>query len=412
MTAKLWRLRRLHRGWQHMLLADRDVRRWLLASRLGSAAEPLASLALLLAGKAATGSFVVGALMAGAFQVATAVAAPWQGRRLDRRALPAAFRAPLLGQAAAALLLAAAAAHHATPVVLVVLSVALGACAAGLEGGYRALVGAYLRPEIRAAAYSYDAAFQEGEWLLGPAVVGAVALVAPAWAALLVIAAVALAAVLAGGLLPGRLPSPATARARVALWRIRPAQRVLLLSFLLGVTFGVTNAAGPALLESLGVRAALWGPVTLPPTAASMVGGLTAARIRQHRWLHTGTRRALALFGLYCVGITATFVASRSLLGVLGILTLAGMWYAPLAGVLRQLLAQALPQQGHAEGFATESALSLVGAGVGAGLLAWLLAILGPRLAVVVVVGPSLAAAAAATLPGSGSARPPGRMPP
>jgi hypothetical protein len=186
---------------------------------------------------------------------------------------------------------------------------------------------------------------------------------------------------------------------------------VLLLSLLLGVTFGVHNAAGPALLESLGVRAALWGPVTVPPTAASMVGGLAAARIRRHRWVHSGARRALLLLGLHGTCIIATFAAGRSLLGVLGILTLAGVWYAPLAGVLRQQLAQALPPQGHAEGFATESALSLAGAGVGA-LLAWLLASLGPRLAVVVVVASALAAAAAATLPGSGTGRTPNRLPP
>jgi hypothetical protein len=386
-----------------MLLADRTVRRWLLASRLGSATEPLASLALLLAGRAAAGSFAVGALMGAAFQVAVAAAAPLQGRRLDRRALPAGFRAPLLGQAAAALLLAGATARHAPPATLLALAATLGLCAAGLEGGYRALVGACFRPEVRGATYAYDAAFQEAEWLAGPAIVGAVALVAPPWATLLVIAAVAVGAVLATWLLPARPPSPAQATAgpKATPWRTRPAWPMLLTSAALGMTLGAVNAGGPPLLEALGAPAAAWGPLTVLPAAASMAGGIAAARARRAR--HQ-PRHALALLTVLSTGMAVAFVAGRSLPVLVAILTLASVSYAPLVGILRHLLERALPERIRAEGFALESALNIAGAGAGAGLLALLLAQVGPRLAVAGIVAAAFAAAAGALLAATGPA--------
>jgi MFS family permease len=361
-----------------MLRTDRTLRTWLVASRLGGSTDATAPLALLLAGQAATGSLATGVLMSGVFQVVMAAAAPWRGRHLDSRRLPAAFRSPLLYQAAAAGWLALAAAAHSPPPVLVGLAAALGLAAAGLDGGYRAMLPSCLPPETLPAAYAIDAAAQEGEWLLGPTIVGLVALLASPPAALLVIAVATLAAAVASRSLPTRPPAPPEQqRRRVAPWRVRAARDVLTFSAAFGVTWGVISAGGPALLEDLGSPAALWGPLTIVPVLASMVGGLAYARIGEHRWIRHEPTRALVLFGLWCVGMVA-LLGAVSLPVLFILLTLLGFPYAPLEGILRNLLSKALPAHVHAEGFALESAVFGVGSGAGAAVLAALLRHLGP----------------------------------
>jgi MFS family permease len=365
-----------------LLLADRDVRRWLVASRLGSATEPVAPLALALAGYAATGSFGTGAWMSTAFLFAMAAAAPWRGRRLNRRQLPGAFHLPLLGAAAMALLLAAAAARHSQPALLVVLSGGLGLCAAGLEGGYRALLPTYLPPHQLQVAFADEAAFGEATWLVGPFLAGAVALVAPGWAPLLVIACCCAAAALTSRLLRPRLPAPPGAPAGGVLGplRIRAARHVLLLFGARGVTWGAMVTGGPPLLEWLGGRAALWGAVLAATVASSMAGAFVYAAATRRR-PGSQTARTLALFGLWSAGLVGLVVV-RSLPAVIAVLCAAGLAYAAISGLLRHRLKEALPPAAQSQGFALEGAAAIAGNAAGAAAVAGLLSTVRPAMAI------------------------------
>ena len=129
---------------------------------------------------------VVGGVVA-ALSVATAAAAPFVGRLVDRVGqsrvlLPLAFLFPIsLG------LLVVFANRHASPLVLVVLAVATGATLPPIGACIRSLWPSMLPAHgLRETAYALEAWLQELAFIIGPVLVGAIAAVASATAAMVV----------------------------------------------------------------------------------------------------------------------------------------------------------------------------------------------------------------------------------
>jgi predicted MFS family arabinose efflux permease len=370
---------------QRALWADAGWRRWVLASffpRLGGAMMPFA---LLLVGEAALGSFASGAWMTSAYAVGAGLAAPFRGRQMDRRPLPGALRGPLLLQVLLCGAMALAGAGRAPLPVLLLLSLLLGVIPAGIVGAYRALLPSLLSPARLATAFAIDAVIIEVAWIGGPPLVGALALVHPALS-LGVIGAGALVALGLNRRLPPRAPPPSSTQPgdRVSLRPLLRGMPLLVYVSVVacGVGWGSVDTALPARLVELGSRAELWGGLSALLSVASAVGGLVHAGLARPSSSARALGRALVFLALWG-GLLLPTVWMGSVLGLAGWLAAAGLFLAPLVGLLTYLLQQALPADRQAEGFSLYGACWALGIGVGSAFTALLLRHAGAQWALV-----------------------------
>ncbi|ADO75568.1 MFS transporter [Stigmatella aurantiaca] len=370
---------------QRTLWADPGWRRWVLASlfpRLGGAMMPFA---LLLVGEAALGSFASGAWMTSAYAVGAAVASPFRGRQMDRSPLPGALRTPLLMQALLCGAMALAGAARAPLPVLLLLSLLLGVVPAGLAGAYRALLPSLLSPHQMAPAFAIDAVLIEVAWMGGPPLVGALALVHPGLS-LAAIGAGALVTLGANRWLPARAPPPSSTLPgdKVSL---RPMLRGMPLLVYVsvvacGVSWGAVDTALPPRLVEMGSRAELWGGLSALLSVTSALGGLIHASLLRPASAARALWRALVFQALWG-GLLLPTVWMNSFLGLGGWLAAAGLFLAPLVGLLTYLLQQSLPADRQAEGFALYGACWALGIGAGSALTALLLHHASARMALV-----------------------------
>lgn len=371
------------RGAQRALWADAGWRRWVAASSAARMSGTMAAFALLLAGEQATGSYASGAWMASAYAFGAAAAAPFRGRAMDRRRLPDGLTWPMLGMAGLSLALAVACGLRAPLPLLLGLALALGVVPAGVFGAYRALMPAVLPHRLLEPAFSIDAVLIEVQWMVGPLLVGALALVHPS------LALVTMAACNAGGALlnrrmPGREPPPSSTA---------PGERVSLAPFLAGLpglvylcvvangmSWGLVDAAIPPRLEVLGARAESWGLMAALLSASSAAGGLLMAQVRR-----PGSDVAAMRRGLLYLLLWGALLAPTGLMGgAWGIavwLAAAGFFLAPQTALFISLLQRRLPPDRHAEGFALFNAGWALGIGVGSAVAAVLLDAAGAQVA-------------------------------
>jgi MFS family permease len=331
--------------------------------------------ALLLAGEWALGSFSAGAWMTSAHSVGAALSAPFRGRAMDRRRLPEAMRTPLLLLVLLCAAVAVACAVRAPLPVLLGLSLLLGVIPAGVPGAYRALLPTFLKPERIAPAFAIDAVLIEVAWIGGPPLVGLLALAHPSLT-LGLIAVSAGVAILANRRLPSREPPPASASRGTGL-ALGPFLKGLPLFIYVaavatGVSWGAVDTALPPVLVQLGSRAELWGALAALMSVTSAVGGLVAAGASRADTTSAAVWRSLLFLGLWGA-LLLPLGLTRGLTSTAVWLAAAGLFLAPLVGVLTYLLQQAVPSDRQAEGFAVYGACWSLGIGAGSALTAVLL---------------------------------------
>lgn len=217
---------------------------WSMVARLPIGMVPLALIMLV---REHGGSYGQAGVVVGAYSVALAAAAPYAGRKVDRRG-PA--RVILLrGLAFPGLLgcLAALALVGAPPLALAPVAAAAGALLPPVAAAMRTLWPRLLPGELRSTAYALDAALQEVFFVLGPLLVAVLALAAPVLA--LVGAALAAAAGTIGFV---RVPSVAVADAverghdrRLGALGFGGMRTIVLLAVAWGMAFGIVEVATP-----------------------------------------------------------------------------------------------------------------------------------------------------------------------
>ncbi|QSQ20760.1 MFS transporter [Pyxidicoccus parkwayensis] len=371
------------RGAQRALWSDAGWRRWVVAASVVRLSGTMAAFALLLAGEAATGSYASGAWMASAYAFGSAAAAPFRGRAMDRRLLPDGMRVPLLLTSALCLALAGCCVARAPLPLLLGLSLALGVVPAGVFGAYRALMPSLLPPRLLEPAFSIDAVLIEVQWMMGPPLVGALALAHPALA-LVTLAVCNGTGAFLNRRLPQRAPPPSSTAPgeRVSLAPFRTGLPALVYLGVVsnGLSWGLVDAAIPPRLEQVGARAEAWGLMAALLSATSAVGGLLAAQSRTPGTDAAALRRGLLFLAAWGAMLIPTGLMASSW-GIALWLAAGGFFLAPQSALYISLLQRRLPVDRHAEGFALFNAGWALGIGAGSAAAAVLLDTAGSQVA-------------------------------
>jgi hypothetical protein len=361
-------------------------------TRLADAGAPLA---LVLLGRASTGSFGVGALMAAAYAFAEAVTAPWLGHWLAGRAHRASGHGALaltlttragmfavLATTAAALPLAA----------LVLVSAGAGVSASGNAGALRSLLVQITEPAGTHRALSLDTVILEAAWTLAPVSVAALASLnarVPLWMLSLV------TLVAAGFATRLVAPPPATApgRSGLRLRALRPAAGSLAIGLLGGFAGGVLDTATPARLEDIGWSASLAGLLFAGYSVASVLGGLAFGRRTWPGSPHTQGELLLVTEALLLLG-----AAIAPVLWLMSVaIAAAGLCAAPLLTARAEAVHSDLGPEAAAAGFSALFAVNGAGYGI-AGVTVGLLLHSGAQRAFALPVGAVVVLTAIASL--------------
>jgi MFS family permease len=349
-----------------LVLSAPGCARVFVTALVGRLPQGMSSLAILLLVRSKTGSYVAAGIAVGAFALATAAAAPFQGRLVDRfgrRRVLAPF-AVAQGLAFAGLVVAAN--DGAGTVVLVALAAVAGGLLPPIAPTVRALLREILEDhELRETAYSLESIIQELIWITGPLLVAVViALTSPS------------AAVLLGGVvcIAGTLLFVSSPLARGAGSRTSPHERTPVLAIpelrmllgpiaLMGVGLGALEVGLPSLAlhagsrPSSGLLLALW-------SLGSMTGGLWYGS-RTWRAPLSARYRTLLLAGMACV---APLIIARTIPeGAVGAF-LAGLTIAPVFSCQYALIGRAVTPGVETEAFTWVSAALISGLAAGSAL--------------------------------------------
>jgi MFS family permease len=354
------------------LVSNPCWRRWTIATGLSRITIAAAPLALVIGGHYATGSYADGAVLAGAYAFAEALAAPWQGRRLDRAERRNGLTGALAGGAAGlAGLLAGLLAHAALP-WLIAATIFAAAIPAGVQGGLRAWLPELTGAEHVQAAFALDASLLEIEWLSAPALVAIAALLGAPFLGVGAMLAATIAALAALRLLPRRPPAGIVAQGP-SPWRNRPARRAYLVSASFGYTEGIITVGLAPLLAAMHSRPGYAGLILVGLSVASAAGGFAFGALNG-RVPGSSERQAnviLAGLGLLVLPVSL----AGSLWTAAAAIAAFGLMIAPLNGLRTQLLSDAISPAQRAQAFSIMYAA--MGAGFGlSGLAAGIL--LGP----------------------------------
>jgi MFS family permease len=348
------------------VLAAPGCARVFATALLGRLPQGMSSLSILLLVRGETASYTAAGVAVGAYALATAVAAPVQGRLVDRLGRARVLAPASMLQAMALIALVAAAAAHLGSVGLIVLSGVAGGLTPSIASTVRALLREVLSdPEVRETAYALESVIQELVWIVGPLLVAVViAVVSPA-AALVLNGAVCVVGTvlfvrspLAGG--SGRRDGDDV---RAAVLTI-PALRALLGPIaLMGLSLGCIEVGLPSLAlhdgsrPSSGLLLALW-------SVGSMAGGLWYGA-RSWRAPLAVRYRTLLLAAVAC---TAPLIAARTIPeGMLAAL-LAGLTIAPVFSCQYALVGRVVSAGTETEAFTWVAAALIAGLAAGSAL--------------------------------------------
>lgn len=386
------------------VLRTRGMKAWLavvLFQRLPVAMAPLAFVYL---GEATTGSFAVGAALAGVFALAEAVFAGAMGRRFDRRSPRREMQLVLGAQAIALLVLGTAAAP--LPVgVLVALAAIAGAVAAGAHGGLRALLVRITPPERTQAALSLEGTITALMWAVGPALVAALAVIGDATWPVLATAALAGAGTLASRRMPDLEPADG-GEETAGVWRQAWPAMVQEGAVLLLV--GTAYATLPALLLSADASSDLAGPALGGFALAGIVGGLLYGT---RPWPAPYRVQVVALVLGLSAAIGAVALAPSPPVIIL-LVVVAGFAGTPALTARAAALQELLPESRWAAGFSGLYAAGGIGFGAAGLLIAPLLVSADPRLAFAAAAAVAASAVVLTGLAEARAARPRGRAVP
>lgn len=371
-----------------VLISDRSLTssaawwRWcavLACVRLPAAMAPLV---LVLAGRAASGSFAFGGVLAAAHAISEAALAAPSGRFIDRlrardRHAAQVWIAGLLTlEAAAFAALAVTAAMGAAKPILLALTALAGGVASGVPGALRAELSELVSEDLLQRALAVDAVLLEAVWVAAPVLAAVLVAGVSATAALIAMACAAAAAAamtLTGrgrGRTHARVPQqPARVRAHAGLLS-RRAVAVLITSAAMGYAEGSIGVALPPMLEQLGNEPAAAGLLLAVLSAASIIGGLVYSRLHA-RWQLDAHRRADVLLALLAAGVIALSQAGSQLQLAVTVAAV-GLVVAPLNATRSYAMQRSAPPGRQAEAFSLMYASMGGGwglSGLGLGLL-------------------------------------------
>jgi MFS family permease len=336
---------------------------------LGRLPQGMSSLAILLIVRAAVHSYAAAGVATGGYALACALAAPTQGRLVDRHGRARVLVPCAMVQALVfvALILTG---HSGTPaVVLIGLSVIAGALQPALAPSVRALLGEIADAAVRESAYALEAVLQELIWITGPLIVAVLVAAASPRAALVAscVACVAGTSLFVGSpLARGRGHGEDRSARAGAFARLRANHALLALMLpmgMMGVALGAIEVGLPSLAlhagsrPSSGLLLAMW-------SVGSVCGGLASGA---HVWrLSLAERhRRLLVAATLCA---APLIFARTIPeGVIGAL-LAGLTMSPSFSCQYALAGRAAPENGVTEAFTWVSSALVLGVAAGSGL--------------------------------------------
>jgi MFS family permease len=359
------------------IVADRRWRRLALASLAARLPITMAAFGCILAGRA-LGSYALGARLAAAYTLTAALAALWQGRRLDRADL----RTGLVRQGVAVAVTAAALAVMVQARgpwwAAAALAVALGVAMAAVGGGYRALLPRTLAGADLEVASALDAVCVELCFVVGPAVAAAVAWFAGAPGVFATVTAcAALGAAATRRLAPTPRRERAAGTAHVPALYSRPEVIAVAAGAVgLGTALGALEGVFPAFAAHLGTRASAGGAfAALNALGSGLAGLLIGSRLARRRSLGRVSIALLGTFGLLTLPVA---VAPDLPVAVVAVLV-GGAPFALMATAGSLIIQRAVPEDRAAEAFSLLNAAILTGAAAGNALVSLLIASAGVR---------------------------------
>jgi MFS family permease len=353
----------------------------LVVRALGSLPVGMVPLGIILLLRAHGRSYALAGVADGAYALGVAAMQPLLGRLIDRLGVGRVL-APLAIIFPGMLVGVALAGSGGAPAALTVaLALACGASLPPLGACMRALWPTLIAsPALRPTAFAIDAVLQEMAFVLGPPLLALLVALASPRVALL---AAAGAGALGAGVFAARSRSlhVPTARAGGAL-RSPGVRRLLLMSVVLGGSFGATEVAMPAFCEHHGARAAaglILAALALGSACGGAIFGARASRMPV-------PRRLLLALSAYGVLLVPLLVApSIPLMALLAFA--AGMPIAPVFAGAYLLLDRFSIAGAATETFAWNTTCIFLGASIGTALGGALIAPGTYRAAIALAVG-------------------------
>jgi predicted MFS family arabinose efflux permease len=333
-------------------------------------------------------SYALAGIADGAYALGVAATQPLLGRLIDRAGM-ARVLAPLAVLFPSVLVAVALAGSSGAPAaVTVALALACGASMPPLGACMRSLWPTLIAaPGLAPTAFAIDAVLQELAFVLGPPLLALLAAVASPRVALFAAAGAggAGAAVFAAR---SRRLHVRTRRGAGAL-RSRGVRRLILMSMVLGGSFGATEVAMPAFCEHHGTRATaglILAALALGSACGGVIFGARAPRT-------TVARRLLIALGAYGV-LLAPLLAAPTIPVMALLAFLAGMPIAPVFAGAYLLLDRFSVAGAATETFAWNTTAIFAGASIGTALGGALIVHGGYRAAIALAAGLALACVA------------------
>jgi len=352
------------------VLAVPGVWRFLASALLGRLPIGATSLGILLLVREQTGSFGLAGLTVGAFALTGAIAAPIQGRLLDRFG-PRRVLAPFAFSQAAALVILVLVTRAGPPdFAIVVLAGIAGALVPPISAAVRVLWPELVStPRGVESAYALDATAQELIWTTGPLIVAvAVAVASPAAAVLVTAVVLVVGTVLFVTAPPlGAWPDQVKPGSRAGALASRPLRILLFATALFGLGIGTLEVGLPGLAVAVGSPASA-GILLAAWSVGSMTGGVIYGALT---WSSRVDFRFPALLALGAILILPLLLADSLELGIV-LALLAGIPGAAALSCLYLLVGREAPAGTMAEAFTWSLAALISGIAAGsaiAGLL-------------------------------------------
>ncbi len=335
----------------------------LTASVFGRLALGMTGLAILLLVRKATGSYADAGFVSASYAVSFAVAAPYRARMADRQGPTRVLRSTGLLQPIAFGLLAVLAGLGAPTVAMAAAAVTIGSTVPPLGSVMRALWGSLVAPEQLATAYSLESVVIELCFVLGPVVVGGLALIHPAVG---VIVSGLIAGVGALGLAANprvREVVPHAERSTDLLGPlVSPVVRACLLNVLwIGTGFGTIEVGVLAFVDEQHHSRSVAGVVLAVWSIGSVLGGLVYGGLH----LTSAASRQLPLL-VTVNGLAAVLPVLAPDVVVLALLLLAaGTTIAPFSACNALLIGGSAPPGTVTEAFAWNGSMIFAGVAMG-----------------------------------------------
>jgi MFS family permease len=321
-------------------------------------------IALLVHTQRVTGSFGVAGLVAGAYALCSAVAAPQLGRLVDRYGQTAVL---VIGASATAVAVTAAGLQprSAPAGVLVVLGGVIGVTTPPLAACVRTLLPAIVsEPGRLPALFAFESTILEFTFIAGPPLALGLGALWSTGAALVASGAIMLAGTLMFAAQPASRrwrPDVHAARPRGGALRSPAMRTLVLILFGTGTVFGATSVGVTSAAHALGHTTAA-GPLLGVWGLGSLLGGIVTTR------LGGGARSArgvLVLLSSLALAHGALIIATGSLLATGLLILLAGATIAPTVSSIYAMVDNAAPAGTQTEAFSWLLTASLAGSAIG-----------------------------------------------